>query len=157
MKVLQQTRIYLLVALAALVSCTAVDLYEKSVTIPGHSWEKSFKPSFTFTIKDTTSLYQPYLVLRHTEKYNYNNIYINFYVQGPGQDTAMKFQQNLELANNEEGWKGTGMDDIYEHRIVLGRPESLKAGDYTFTVEQIMRDNPLPHVLNVGIRIEKKP
>ena len=30
-----------------------------------------------------------------------------------------------------------------------------KKGDYTFTIEQIMREDPLNNVLNVGIRIEK--
>jgi len=137
-------------------SCNTVDLYEKTSPIPGHAWQNGFRPTFDFTIKDTTALYQPFLVLRHTEKYNYNNIYINLYIQGPGQDSAQKFQLDLELANNEKGWKATGMDDIYEHRIELAAPRTLKAGNYKFTLEQIMRENPLQNVLDAGIRIEKK-
>jgi len=46
------------------------------------------------------------------------------------------------------------MDDIYEHRIPLEK-QTLKAGDYSFTVEQIMREDPLKNVLNVGLRLEK--
>ncbi|MEI9808477.1 MAG: gliding motility lipoprotein GldH [Bacteroidota bacterium] len=152
-------RFYLLAAYSSLllaVSCTTVDLYEKTVPVPGHAWQSSFQPAFDFTIKDTTQYYQPYLVLRHNEKYNFNNIYINLYVKGPGQDTAQKYLLDLELANNEGGWKATGMDDIYEHRIELDKPKYLKAGNYTFKVEQIMRENPLRNVLDVGIRIEKK-
>ena len=126
-----------------LYSCTTVDLYEKTTSIPGHAWQNSFRPTFEFTIKDTSPLYQPFLVLRHNEKYNYNNIYINLYVQGPGQDTAQKFQFDLPLATNEKGWKGTGMDDIYEHRIGLDLPKHLRRGNYKFTLEQIMRENPL--------------
>jgi gliding motility-associated lipoprotein GldH len=137
------------------ISCTTVDLYEKTVPVPGHAWESSFRPSFDFTIKDTTSLYQPFLVLRHNEKYNYNNIYINLYVKGPGQDTAIKIQKNLQLAINER-WTASGMDDIYEHRILLGDPQPLKEGNYQFTIEQIMRENPLQNVFDVGIRVEKK-
>ena len=138
------------------ISCTTIDLYEKSVTIPGHAWENSFRPSFEFTIKDTSSPYQLFFVLRHNEKYNYSNIYINIYVQVPGQDTAIKIQRDLVLATNEKGWLGTGMDDIYEHRIKLTEPEVFKAGNYKFIVEQIMRENPLKNVLNAGIRIEKQ-
>lgn len=74
----------------------------------------------------------------------------------PGQDTAIKIQRDLVLATNEKGWLGTGMDDIYEHRIKLTESEIFKAGNYKFTVEQIMRENPLKNVLNAGIRIEKK-
>jgi gliding motility-associated lipoprotein GldH len=139
-----------------LVSCTTIDLYEKSITIPKHQWESSFKPSFDFTIKDTTSPYRLFFILRHNEKYSFNNIYINIYVKGPGQDSALKIQQDLVLATNEKGWLATGMDDIYEHRIPLAPEQSLKAGTYTFTIEQIMREDPLKNVLNAGLRIEKK-
>ena len=99
---------------------------------------------------------QPFLVLRHNEKYNYTNIYINLYVQGPGQDTAQKFQFDVPLATNEKGWEARGMDDIYEHRIRLDVPKHLKAGNYKFTLEQIMRENPLQNVFDAGIRVEKK-
>ena len=156
MKQLKRTLFILIPFTLYLVSCTTVDLYEKTVAIPGHAWENSFRPTFEFAIKDTTSRYQPFLVLRHNEKYNYNNIYINLSIQGPGQDTAQKYQLDLELASNEQGWKATGMDDIYEHRIKLTPPELLKAGKYNFTLEQIMRENPLQNVFDVGIRIEKK-
>ncbi|HEX7847981.1 MAG TPA: gliding motility lipoprotein GldH [Chitinophagaceae bacterium] len=135
------------------VSCTTVDLYEKTVAIPGHKWQSSFKPSFSFTIKDSTSPYQIFLVLRHNDKYNYRNIYINLYTQLEG-DSAQKFSVPVELATNE-GWKAVGMDDIYEHRALLSE-QTLKAGTYTFTLEQIMREDPLENVLDAGIRIEKK-
>ena len=137
-------------------SCTTIDLYEKAVTIPKHQWSSSFKPSFDFTIKDTSAPYRLFLILRHNEKYNFNNIFVNVYVKGPRQDTAQKIQQDLVLATNEKGWLASGMDDIYEHRVQLGSDQSLKAGKYTFTIEQIMREDPLENVINVGLRIEKK-
>src|SRR5690606_34043495 len=97
-----------------------------------------------------------FFVIRHNEKYNYNNIYTNIYVKGPGIDSVLKIQKDILLATNEKGWLGSGMDDIYEHRVTLGKAEPLKAGEYTFTLEQIMREDPLENVLNVGIRIEKQ-
>lgn len=139
-----------------LASCTPIDLYEKTVAIPGHAWNSSFKPSFTFTIKDTAAQYQPFIVIRHTDQYNFNNIYVNLYVQLPNGDTINRIHQNLELGNDETGWKGDGMDDIYEHRIPLGGAEPFKKGDFIFTLEQAMRQDPLQHVLDVGVRIEKK-
>lgn len=143
-----------------LAACTTIDLYEKNATIPGHSWKSSFTPSFSFVINDTTRPYELLLVLRHTEKYNYTNIYINLYVQAPG-DTVRKIQFDLPLAGSD-GWTGTGMDDIYEHRISLnkGLAENnfsvKRKGEYHFRIEQIMREDPLKEVLNAGIRIEKK-
>jgi gliding motility-associated lipoprotein GldH len=136
-------------------SCTTIDIFEKSVAIPGHQWKSDFRPAFEFNISDTTTLYNIFLVLRHTEKYNFNNIYINLYVKGPGIDSTIKIQQDVSLASNEE-WRGTGMDDIYELRSTLAARQPLKAGSYTFTIEQIMREDPLLEVLNVGLRLEKE-
>jgi len=141
-------------------SCTSIELYEKSVAIPGHSWKNSYRPSFHFTIRDTSSPYQLFLVLRHNDKYHYNNIYINLSTKQPGSDSARSGSYDLRLATDNEGWLGSGMDDIYEHRIPLtpagGQFYFRKAGDYTFTLEQIMREDPLENVFNVGLRIEKK-
>ena len=147
------------IAGAVLSSCTTIDLYEKNITLPGHSWSSAFKPTFSFTITDTTASYQLFLVFRHTEKYNYNNIWINLYSQPPG-DTVHKARFELQLATNDKGWLGTGMDDIYEHRILISPEDEnsyfRKKGNYTFTVEQIMREDPLKNVLSVGLRIEKQ-
>lgn len=145
-----------------LVSCTTIDLYEKSVAIPGHSWKNDFKPSFTFTIKDTVPAYQLYLVLRHNDKYNYNNIYIRLHSQLPNQDTTQLaiYDYDLLLATDEKGWLTNGMDDIYEHRLLLTPAGEnfyfRKKGDYTYTIEQFMREDPLKNILDVGLRIEKK-
>jgi len=151
--------LFLVTCALSLSSCNTIDIYEKTAAIPGHAWKSSFKPSFSFTIKDTTVPYQLFIVLRHNEKYNYNNIYINLYVQFPGKDSIQKIQLPLTLANNE-GWLGSGMDDIYEHRIQLtqqGRDFYFKKpGNYTFSIEQIMREDPLQNVLDIGLRIEKK-
>jgi len=124
------------------------------VTIPQFNWKSNYQPEFDFTISDTSSLYQLYFVIRHNEKYNYNNIWFNLYSQPPG-DTVHKSLTKVELATNE-GWKGSGMDDIYEHRQALTDPLRLKAGKYHFKIEQMMREDPLQNVMNVGLRLEKK-
>lgn len=138
-------------------SCTTIDLYEKVVSIPNHEWQNDYKPQFTFQIKDTAVPYQLYVVLRHNDKYNWNNLWVNLYTQSPG-DSLQKIQYELPLANNET-WLGTAMDDVYEHRILL-TPQAIffkKSGEYTYSLEQAMRENPLQNILNVGLRIEKKP
>lgn len=150
----------LITCVVCLAACQTIDLYEKTATIPGHSWKSSFKPSFTFSIKDTVAEYQLYITLRHRDQYNYNNIYINLSTRHPGEDSARTARYDLKLGDDETGWLGSGMDDIYEHRIPLtpvGTPFRFrKAGDYTFTIEQVMREDPLLYVMNVGLRIEKK-
>jgi gliding motility-associated lipoprotein GldH len=145
---------YFIYIILLITSCSPVDIYEKSVTIPRHEWKSSYKPSFEFEIRDSSVLYNIFLVLRHSEKYSFNNLYVNLHITAPGQDTATIIRRDLQLATNE-GWRGTGMDDIYEIRLPLADKQPLKAGPYTFTVEQIMREDPLMNVLNVGLRLEK--
>jgi gliding motility-associated lipoprotein GldH len=139
-----------------LVTCTNLDLYEKDVTISQFKWKNSYQPEFDFTITDTSSLYQLYFVIRHNEKYNYNNIWFNLYSKPPG-DTMHKTLYEVRLATNDQGWLGAGMDDIYEHRHPLTEAIPLKAGNYHFKLEQMMREDPLQNVLGVGLRLEKKP
>lgn len=150
----------LLIAHCLLLSaCTSIDLYEKVVPVPKHQWQSSFKPEFRFQIKDTAVAYQLYFIIRHNNQYRYNNVWVNLYAKGPA-DTAKKFTLELPLAN-KEGWLGSGMDDVFEHRIAFVLdPQKFsfaKPGDYSFTLEQIMREDPLANVLNAGLRIEKKP
>lgn len=145
-----------LVCLLFGISCTRIDVFEKNVFIKNHAWESSIRPSINFHIEDTASFYHIYLVLRHSDAYNYNNIWLNIYTQSPG-DSAKKQQLDIQLANNKKGWLGTGMDDIFEHRVrITSQPMQFKKrGDYTFTLQQIMREDPLQHILNVGLRVER--
>lgn len=143
----------LLLALAA-ASCQTIDIYEKTIAFKTHSWKSGERPSFTFEINDTTSLYNIFLVLRHEDAYNYNNIWINLAVKGPGSTDTIR--REFILGNNKQGWLGSGMDDVFEHRIVFNdQPTPLHKGTYTFTLQQDMREDPLEHVMNVGIRVEK--
>jgi gliding motility-associated lipoprotein GldH len=146
--------IFLLSTLA--ISCIRIDLFEKQVPIPSQQWFYNNVPQFTFHIDDTSSMYNVFVVLRHTDLYNYQNIWLRMGSKAPGD--SMHFQNiNLILASDSKGWEGSGMDDIFEVRknISPGPVSFKKTGDYTFSIAQIMRENPLKYIMNVGIRIEK--
>ena len=144
-----------------LTSCTDIDLFEKHASIPKHEWKADYKPPFTFNIQDTSSVYDVMLILRHNEKYRYNNIWLKLTIQSPG-DSAQTIRIEKTLATNKDGWLATAMDDIYDHRISINNELaenniSFKTpGEYTFTLQQDMREDPLLHVMNVGLRVEKK-
>jgi len=149
--------VYCLLLLA--IACTpTVGVFERNVAIPDHAWKSSFKPEISFEISDTVSLYRIKVVLRHTDAYGFKNIWLNVGVQSPG-DSLVNNRLNLVLANDDRGWLVKGMDDVFEHRIDLEKtPRRFpKTGTYKFTLQQIMREDPLQHVMNAGIRIEKVP
>ena len=137
-------------------SCIKIDLFEKQSQIPSQQWYYNNVPQFTFNIEDTSSLYNVYIVLRHTDLYEYNNIWLRVGSTAPS-DTIHYQNINLKLASDSKGWEGVGMDDIFEVRKIIspGPLAFKKPGDYSFSVAQIMRENPLNYILNVGIRVEK--
>ena len=147
----------LLFAIPALISsCKQVAVYEKNTSIPHYKWQQNFAATGSFIIKDTLSAYNIYIVIRHTDAYKYNNIWLNVGLQSPG-DTMFFQNVNLSLANDASGWEGTGMNDIWEVRkIINGQPRRfIKNGEYKFSITHIMRDNPLPDIMSAGLRVQK--
>lgn len=143
-------------AAAGLVACKQINVYEKNTAIPNMEWSKDFAATGSFAIDDTLSAYKLFIVLRHTDAYAYNNIWLNVGLQPPGD--SMYFQKlDLLLATDAEGWQGTGMNDIWELRKLLnGEPRRFKkTGQYNYKIMQVMRDEPLKNIMNAGLRIEK--
>jgi len=151
-------RLLFLLLFIVVSSCGNIEVFEKNVAIPGQAWKSDFRPVIEFDISDTVSLYDIKVVVRHTDAYSYKNIWMNVAVQSPG-DSGINNRMNLVLADDKQGWLGKGMDDIFENRVSL-EPRArrfAKTGTYRFTLQQIMREDPLNHVMNVGIRVERVP
>ena len=138
-------------------ACTQIEIFEKDTAIPKYEWQQNFYAKGDFLITDTASPYNIYLVLRHTDAYQYNNIWLNVGLQPPG-DTMHVQKVDLSLGDDARGWYGSGMNDIWEVRSLLnnGARRFKQPGKYSFTISQIMRDNPLLNVMSAGLRIEKR-
>lgn len=146
--------------LMLLAACKAprLDAFEQNVPIKGGAWSYTVKPSVTFNITDTASLYNVSVVCRHTDGYGYKNIWLFIAFQRPGDTASRKDRFELTLQDNKGRWYGTGMDDIWEQRIPLFKDIHFnRPGPYTVTFEQDMRDNALKGVLDIGLRVEKAP
>lgn len=152
-------KIFLLILIlsSAFISCREIDLFEKNIAVPNMQWINNYDAAGSFIIKDTNSTYNVFIVLRHTDAYLYNNIWLNVGLQAP-EDAGLKYQKiNLTLGNDAKGWEGIGMNDIWEVRkLISGVPKKfIKAGTYNFSIAQLMRDNPLQHLISVGLSIQK--
>lgn len=148
---------WLWIGIVALASCKQVALVEQQTNIPGGQWQRSFIPEYQFNITDTTKDYKLYVVLRHTNRYEYRNIWLNVGIQYP-QDSLRVQQFELPLAGADK-WLGVGMDDVFERRVLL-LPKPVRfhqTGTIRFTLQHTMRVDPLPHVLQAGLRVEPIP
>ncbi len=149
--------IIILVLSCFFAGCLPAPYYQKEEPVPQDAWNYNFKPTFTFDIADTTLVYQPYFIIRHTQAYPYSNLWMWIYIKVPGDSVIKKERINVPLAEANGKWLGRGMGEIYEQRLPI-QFDSIsfnKKGTYQVSLEQNMRVNPLPEVLNVGFRLEK--
>ena len=135
--------------------CKEVLLAEQLHNVPKAMWQASTTDSFRFTISDTMASYKVGIVLRHTNQYPYRNVWVRVGLKQPGDDSLRMQDFNLPLAT-ADSWLGIGMGDIYEVRPALFEQgvSFPKSGELLFTLQHIMRQDPLPGVMQVGIRVE---
>jgi gliding motility-associated lipoprotein GldH len=153
-----QVAVVVFASCCMLAACRPSPQYQKTEVVPGKGWNYNFKPSFVFEITDSTAIYQPYFIIRHTQAYPYNNIWMWLYIKTPGDSVATKARINITLAEASGKWLGRGMGEIYEQRMPISLGDSVdmsRPGTYEVVIEQNMRINPLPEVLDVGFRVEK--
>lgn len=148
--------IQVIFVLFLLAGCNETGLFEKVHFIKGNAWSSQSQFPFQFEVKDTSSKYQLYFLIRHADAYEYNNVWISLESELPGDSIIRKERFDIPLADQKK-WLGSGMDDIYDHRVLLYREpvKFSKKGLYKVGIRHEMRVEPLEHVFNVGLRIEK--
>lgn len=139
---------------------TNLSSYQKQVAIPKAQWDATFQPVFKIDITDTGSAYNMFLIFRHDESYPNSNLWFRLKVKAPGANQFIEGPRiEKELADPEGKWLGKGMSGIWEEKVFLSKnemPQFNQIGTYEIKVEHLMRTNPLPAVLNVGLRLDKK-
>ena len=139
-----------------LMSCSNNAVFEQNKVINNKSWEYSQIPTFVVKIEDNKAKYDVIINLRHTNLYDYSNIYLLFHEKGKGlKDTA--YRKEIKLAEFDGKWTGKSSGSLYENQYLAKKNFSFPdTGTYTFSIEQNMRVNPLLEVSDVGIKIIKK-
>lgn len=156
---MKQLGVWVMVGLlCSIVACKQVALYDRIAHVKGGNWVGDSVLLFPFDISDTTKTYQVYVTIRHTFSYPYRNLWLKIGLKPSGVDTFALQQFNLPLASATQ-WLGTGMDDVYERRVLLfQQPIHFNtSGQSIFSLQHTMRQNPLPGILQAGIRIEPIP
>jgi len=154
MNLWSKTYLILLVTLF-LVACQTIDLYEQTTTYPEHQWSSKQVNQYQFNIADSNARYNMFFVIRHHNAYHYKNIWLQVISQAAG-DSIQKQTININLADDMNGWLGSGMDDIYDHRVLMNtQPLKLPKGSFKVSIQQIMREDPLQNILTTGVRVEK--
>lgn len=150
----------IIVATLMLVSLWACDksvVYQAHEDIEDGLWYIKNKPEFKVKIEDTLSKYNVYYVFRNSLQYPYYNLYLTRQLTGPDGKVISNVMEELFVSNEITGKPfGSGLGDLFDHKIAIAKNYSFpQSGTYTFKVSQSMRQNPLPFIMSVGIRVEK--
>ncbi len=139
--------------------CGTSPQYQEHFNVPKNAWDYSFRPEFHFEITDTASAYQLVFLIRHTDAYAYNNIWILLDTKAPGDTIYHPMRFEVPLAANSGQWLGRGTGEIYEQHVAINNLSTpaffQRKGLYTIRMAQDMRTTPLADVMQVGLRIEK--
>jgi len=136
-------------------SCDSNRVYDNNLPIPDSEWTYANIVPFEVNITDTLSTYNVYVNIRHTNEYAYRNIWVKVYTTFPS-GKQIDNLVDLPLANKAGKWHGTGSGDIISSQILIQPNAAMPdTGTYKFAIQQNMRIDSLPEILDVGLRVEK--
>lgn len=130
-------------------------MYEQYSAIPNKGWHKDSSAVFDVPISDSSTLNNLYINLRNTSSYPFSNIYLFIKVTAP---SGVFTRDTVEyiLVDQYGRWNGKGFSKMLDNRLAYRKfvrfPQS---GIYRFEVQQGMRMDVLPHITDIGLRIEK--
>ena len=145
-----------LVLILQLFACDSKRIFEQNIEIPNGIWNAKNIARFEVIIADTSSPHNFYINVRNAGAYPYSNLFLFLETEFPDKVYARDTIECI-LADNSGRWLGDGSGDIWDNRILFKKGVRFrKAGKYIFTLEQAMRVQNLPMIMDVGIRIEKQ-
>ena len=118
-------------------------------------WPKKAEQKFDFVIADAEAPKNIIFVVRNNNQYPYSNIRFIVNFKNPDSKTAEVDTLNYILAKPNGEWLGTGFGEtketLFQYRTNYKFP---KKGTYEVGVMQAMRNDNLPGIEDLGIKVE---
>lgn len=146
--------ILLILINVSLLSCNRNLVFSEFQSLPMRGWEADSVLVYAPQIVDTNSTYELQIIIRHTDKYPYQNLWLFVDVK---KDSTILRRDTLEsfLADDRGQWIGHGMR-LYELPILyLDKLYLPQCGDYEVVMQHGMREDTLPGIIDVGLQIRK--
>ncbi len=136
-------------------SCDSARIFEQNQEIPESGWAQTNVIKFDVDIKDPATAAHFYVNVRNADGYPYGNVFLFIKTVFPNGKFSSDTLECV-LADENGKWLGTGVGDLYDNQIPFKRNVRFpQAGTYHFEIEQGMRMENVPLILDVGLRIEK--
>ena len=140
---------------AGMASCDRKRDFEAYKTLDEKGWNKDSVVVFNVQLTDTMKNHNLYVNIRNKGTYGYSNLWLFLSIGSPDGKLVTDTVE-FSLAEPSGRWKGSGIGDLHDNQILYKSSVYFpKAGDYTFSIKQGMRDNVLQGIRDIGLRIEK--
>lgn len=135
--------------------CDPNVVFEKNIKLADNRWPADHVIRLQAEITDTVTPLNMYVNIRHAGGYQFSNLFLFLTTTTPGGAIARDTLE-VQLADDRGKWQGDGSGDIWDNRILF-KPSFRfpEIGIYTFELQQAMRIDPLPQMMDAGIRLEK--
>ena len=146
-------KILLAVISVLLMGCQQGVVYTEFASLPSAGWEADSVVCFTPVLTDTVGSYDMSIVMRHTDRYAYQNLWLFVDVKA---DSVVIRRDTINgmLADEQGNWYGKGMY-IFELPLLYLQDVELPAGAYEVTLQQAMREDTLCGLTDIGLKVIK--
>lgn len=136
-------------------SCDENRVFESHEDLALFRWYQDDRVAFDVTIEDSEPK-NVAVILRHNFYFQWRNIWTNVIVTTPD-GTVIETPTNLLLSPPDGEWFADCAGDICDFTYILPEFSNYSfpdTGVYHFEILQEMREDPLPNIMSVGLRIE---
>lgn len=136
-----------------LVSCQQGVVFTEFQAISGRGWVVDSVVTFVPVLDDSVARYDMQLIVRHTDRYAYQNLWLFVDVK---RDSVLLRRDTIEamMANERGEWHGNGVSK-YTLPLVYLAGVPLQFGEYEVVVQQGMREDMLPGITDLGLKLIK--
>lgn len=136
--------------------CDQGRVFEGKKDFDDKYWVFNNPAEFEFEIEDEDKSYNILFNIRNTSKFQFQNIYIQYYLEDSVGRLLSRELKNIQLFNKITGVPlGKGLGDILDiEKAVLEDYKFENPGLYRLRIDQFMRRDSLPEILSVGLRVE---
>lgn len=147
-------KIFILLCVAAVLAACNKDVVSSDHRdLPMSGWSMTDTVRLSLLVADTTQTYDLALMLRHTEQYNYQNLW--FFISA--QDSLSPVQCDTVmacLADDRGRWLGTRAGRYYSGYVIMEHELRFpEAGTYTYAIVHGMRDSIIHGIADVGLEL----
>lgn len=153
-KVLIKSKVVTLLLCFILCSCTPSSdvVFHTFKSVNPSGWLKYDSLTYTIPIhKKEDLIYE--LELRHLAHYKYKDLILSLTHNFNDSTHWQSDTLSISLADNEGRWIGIGLGSIFQIEDTLYIKKSQQPGNYTLKITQLMNDNFIKGIHDIGLRI----